>query len=189
MEDACDIHMKALKQLQPEGPYHLLGYSFGGTVAQALASKLQRQGEEVAFLGLLDTYPPEGQDWEGPMNEEAQDEIEREKDLFLAANDITDDELDKQRMAMFKDITSNYEDAVRLLSSAKSSLYDGEVNLFVAQRTLPEGYDIDAHWKPFITSLHKHYFECSHEDIIAPENVGDVGEQLNMLLSGLPSLK
>ncbi|HHF3222464.1 TPA: amino acid adenylation domain-containing protein [Vibrio diabolicus] len=189
MEDACDIHMKALKQLQPEGPYHLLGYSFGGTVAQALASKLQRQGEEVAFLGLLDTYPPEGQDWEGPMNEEAQDEIEREKDLFLDANDITDDELDKQRMAMFKDITSNYEDAVRLLSSAKSSLYDGEVNLFVAERTLPEGYDIDAHWKPFITSLHKHYFECSHEDIIAPENVGDVGEQLNTLLSGLPSLK
>ncbi|SJN59342.1 Linear gramicidin synthase subunit D [Vibrio ruber DSM 16370] len=189
MQDACEIHMKALKQVQPHGPYHLLGYSFGGTVAQNLAAKLVQQGEEVAFLGLLDTYPPEGQDWDGPMNEEAQDEIEREKDLFLAANDVTDDELDQQRSAMFQDITANYADAVRLLSGARSSEYEGRVDLFVAQRTLPQGYDIDHHWQPFLTRLEKHYFDCSHEDILAPEHVREIGEQLDTLLCQIETLK
>ncbi len=189
MLEACDIHMKALKQVQPQGPYHLLGYSFGGTVAQSLAVKLQQQGEEVAFLGLLDTYPPEGQDWDGPMNEEAQDEIEREKSLFLAANDVTDDELDQQRAEMFKDITANYEDAVRLLSNACSSQFEGRVDLFIAQRTLPKGYDIDQHWQPFLSQLEKYHFDCSHEDIISPENVGEIGEQLNDLLNQTETLK
>ncbi len=189
MQDACDIHLAALREIQPHGPYHLLGYSFGGTVAQNIAAKLQQQGEEVAFLGLLDTYPPEGQDWDGPMNEEAQDEIEREKDLFLAANDVTDDELDQQRAEMFKDITANYEDAVRLLSKATSPSYQGRVDLFVAERTLPEGYVIDDHWMPFLSQLEKHLFDCSHEDIIAPENVGSIGETLNQLLKQVKTLK
>ncbi|MDW6092703.1 amino acid adenylation domain-containing protein [Vibrio rhizosphaerae] len=189
MQAACDIHMKALKQVQPHGPYHLLGYSFGGTVAQHLAAQLVQQGEEVAFVGLLDTYPPEGQDWDGPMNQEAQDEIEREKDLFLAANDVTDDELDQQRAAMFKDITANYADAVRLLSGARTTKYDGRAVLFVAQRTLPQGYDIDQQWQPFLTQLDKHYFDCSHEDILAPEHVRDIGEQLNLLLCQTKTLQ
>ncbi|QMV14155.1 amino acid adenylation domain-containing protein [Vibrio spartinae] len=189
MQAACDIHMQALKKIQPHGPYHLLGYSFGGTVAQSLAAQLQQQGETVAFLGLLDTYPPEGQDWDGPMNEEAQEEIEREKDLFLAANDVTDDELDQQRAAMFQDISANYADAVRLLSGARSSPYEGRVDLFVAQRTLPQGYDIDHHWQPFLTQLEQHHFDCSHEDILAPEHVGDIGEHLNALLCQVETLQ
>src|SRR5262249_17637223 len=45
--------------IQPAGPYHLLGWSFGGIVAYSLASHLQLQGEQVALLVLLDTYPPD----------------------------------------------------------------------------------------------------------------------------------
>ncbi|EKO3672443.1 amino acid adenylation domain-containing protein [Vibrio metschnikovii] len=189
MQEACDIYLKALKAIQPHGPYHLLGYSFGGNVAHSLAAQLQQQGEEVAFLCLFDTYPPEGQDWEGPMNEEVQDEIQREKERFLTTNDVTDDELDQQRAKMFEDITANYEDAVRLLSGAQSLKYQGRVELFVAQRTLPQGYDIDQHWQSFITGLEKYYFDCSHEDIITSEHVGKIGEQLNQLLSEKKTLK
>ncbi|MEN2424434.1 thioesterase domain-containing protein, partial [Chromobacterium vaccinii] len=60
MDEVCDRHLANLRRMQPQGPYHLIGYSLGGTVAQALAARLRQQGEEVAFLGLLDTYPPEG---------------------------------------------------------------------------------------------------------------------------------
>src|SRR5262245_24403445 len=40
------------------GPYHLLGWSFGGLVAHEMAGRLQEAHEDVALLALLDSYPP-----------------------------------------------------------------------------------------------------------------------------------
>jgi thioesterase domain-containing protein len=45
----------AIRQLQPRGPYHLVGYSFGGLIALEVAHLLRETGEEVAFLGMIDT--------------------------------------------------------------------------------------------------------------------------------------
>jgi amino acid adenylation domain-containing protein len=52
-------HVAALREVQPRGPYFLLGWSFGGFVAYEMAMQLERAGETVAFLGLLDTLVPE----------------------------------------------------------------------------------------------------------------------------------
>ncbi|MFJ8045502.1 amino acid adenylation domain-containing protein [Kitasatospora sp. NPDC096147] len=57
------LYLAELREVQPAGPYHLLGYSFGGTVAHAMAALLREAGERVAFLGLIDAYPPENEDW------------------------------------------------------------------------------------------------------------------------------
>jgi len=48
---------------QPTGPYHLLGWSFGGLIAYEIACQLQASGAEVALLALLDTAleQPEGE--------------------------------------------------------------------------------------------------------------------------------
>ncbi|MGV9801311.1 amino acid adenylation domain-containing protein, partial [Mycobacterium sp. NPDC003449] len=43
-----------LQTLYPEGPYRLLGWSFGGVVAHELAIELQRRGCEVQRLILMD---------------------------------------------------------------------------------------------------------------------------------------
>ncbi|PBJ82321.1 non-ribosomal peptide synthetase [Lysobacteraceae bacterium NML93-0399] len=45
--------------LQPDGPVHLLGWSVGGILAQAMAVQLRRLGREVGVLALLDAYPAE----------------------------------------------------------------------------------------------------------------------------------
>ncbi|TKI91273.1 hypothetical protein FC695_33100, partial [Bacillus cereus] len=42
-----------------EGPYTLLGWSFGGIVAFEMARKLEELGDKVSFLGLLDVHPIE----------------------------------------------------------------------------------------------------------------------------------
>src|SRR5262249_35989434 len=42
-------------RLQPRGPYFLIGYSFGGWVVFEMAQQLVREGEQVGFLGLIDT--------------------------------------------------------------------------------------------------------------------------------------
>jgi thioesterase domain-containing protein/acyl carrier protein len=51
-------HVEEIRSVQPEGPYYLAGWSFGGVVAFEMALQLERQGETVAFLGLLDSVSP-----------------------------------------------------------------------------------------------------------------------------------
>ncbi|OZI60180.1 non-ribosomal peptide synthetase [Bordetella genomosp. 11] len=41
---------------QPRGPIHLLGWSLGGTLAAMMAQRLEADGREVGFLGLVDPY-------------------------------------------------------------------------------------------------------------------------------------
>jgi thioesterase domain-containing protein/acyl carrier protein len=44
--------------IQPEGPYHIVGYSFGCYVAYEMALLFKNEGRQVGFLGLLDEYAP-----------------------------------------------------------------------------------------------------------------------------------
>ncbi|MEO6196442.1 MAG: amino acid adenylation domain-containing protein [Thermoanaerobaculia bacterium] len=47
-----------LLRFQPEGPYHLGGWSMGGLVAYEMAQRLAGEGREVRSLTLLDTHLP-----------------------------------------------------------------------------------------------------------------------------------
>lgn len=56
VEDIAAHYIQEMRTLQPEGPYYLVGLSFGGTVAFEMAQQLVKQGQQVALLALLDTY-------------------------------------------------------------------------------------------------------------------------------------
>jgi thioesterase domain-containing protein len=51
-------YLDALRTVQPQGPYRLGGWSFGGLVAFAMAQQLQAQGQAVALLALIDSWAP-----------------------------------------------------------------------------------------------------------------------------------
>ena len=55
LKDMAAHYLAEIRKLQPHGPYHLLGYSFGGTVALEMAHQLRGAGEEVAMLGMIDS--------------------------------------------------------------------------------------------------------------------------------------
>ncbi|MFD9128552.1 amino acid adenylation domain-containing protein [Kitasatospora sp. NPDC059571] len=57
VEEMAADYAARIRTVQPKGPYHLLGWSFGGQVAHAAACLLQTAGEEVALLAMLDSYP------------------------------------------------------------------------------------------------------------------------------------
>jgi amino acid adenylation domain-containing protein len=50
--------LRTIRAAQPAGPYRLIGYSFGGLLAYELARLLDSEGDQVAWLGLLDTLTP-----------------------------------------------------------------------------------------------------------------------------------
>jgi thioesterase domain-containing protein len=57
IEAMASVYVAALRARQPQGPYHIGGYSSGGTVAFEMAQQLLTQGEQVALLGIIDDGP------------------------------------------------------------------------------------------------------------------------------------
>ncbi|NUT84447.1 non-ribosomal peptide synthetase [Pseudomonas brassicacearum] len=55
IESLGALYVEHLRQQQPQGPYHLLGFSLGGLLAIAAAARLESLGEDVAFLGIIDS--------------------------------------------------------------------------------------------------------------------------------------
>ena len=56
--NSAAYYARDIQQIQPQGPYNLLAVSFGGIIAYEVAQILIAQGQEVNFLGLLDSYCP-----------------------------------------------------------------------------------------------------------------------------------
>jgi thioesterase domain-containing protein len=55
---AAESYLRALQDVYPEGPVHLLGHSFGGWVAFEMANRLIERGRDVACLTILDSEAP-----------------------------------------------------------------------------------------------------------------------------------
>lgn len=51
--------IRALKTVQPHGPYVIAGHSYGGIVAFEMAHLLTEAGEQVQLLAILDSFPPD----------------------------------------------------------------------------------------------------------------------------------
>ncbi|MFG2744450.1 amino acid adenylation domain-containing protein [Streptomyces chartreusis] len=57
LAEVADEYVERIRGVQPSGPYHLLGWSYGGVVAHEMAVRLRAAGEEVAYLANLDAFP------------------------------------------------------------------------------------------------------------------------------------
>jgi thioesterase domain-containing protein/peptidoglycan/xylan/chitin deacetylase (PgdA/CDA1 family) len=55
MAEMARDYADQIRTVQPSGPYHLLGWSLGGDIAFAIAEELERRGEEIGLLVILDS--------------------------------------------------------------------------------------------------------------------------------------
>ncbi|CAM3295168.1 Enterobactin synthase component F [Klebsiella variicola] len=180
LDEVCEHHLRTLLAQQPHGPYYLFGYSLGGTLAQGIAARLRQRGEAVAFLGLLDTWPPETQNWAekeaNGLDPEVLAEIDREREAFLAAQQ------GQASGELFSAIEGNYADAVRLLTTAHSAKFDGKATLFVAEKTRQAGMDPQVVWGPWVGELEVFSQNCAHVDIISPQAFEAIGPVVREIL-------
>src|SRR6185369_4840792 len=59
VEEIAERSIAVLRDAFPAGPYHLLGWSFGGLVVYEMARRLAAAGHEIALLAILDAGPQE----------------------------------------------------------------------------------------------------------------------------------
>ncbi|NOX37607.1 MAG: amino acid adenylation domain-containing protein, partial [Calditrichaeota bacterium] len=86
IEEMATAYVEAIRKRQPEGPYHIAGWSLGVIIAYEMAQQLVAMGQSVAFLGMLD---------QGPYlpDDEPEDEAEMLVDMFRRYFDLSVDEL------------------------------------------------------------------------------------------------
>ncbi|BAZ13567.1 amino acid adenylation domain protein [Calothrix sp. NIES-4071] len=57
VEDMASVYIQAIQKFQPNGPYYIGGWSFGGVVAYEMAQQLHTMGHKVS-LAIIDSYVP-----------------------------------------------------------------------------------------------------------------------------------
>ena len=173
-------YLRRIRELQPHGPYHLLGWSFGGNVAHALACELRALGEEVALLALLDAYPPDetarqdereirallrhdlGHD--GPDDGAPVTELLRDSGGALADFD------ERDLTALAAVFAAN----VRLLPEFAPARYDGELLLFTAAL----GDSDPEPWRPHADSLTVHPIVAEHRHLTTAGPLAEIAAVL-----------
>jgi thioesterase domain-containing protein len=191
-------YVEEIRTVAPDGPYRLLGWSFGGAVAHAMATLLQEGGERVELLAFMDAYPREGLPETG--------ELDQDTVLRLLLSDYfgitapADGPLDPGRTARLLDEAGQVSfgaadlTAIAGLLAANSRLvreftprtFKGDLVFFRARF----GWDGDgpssALWTPYVTGeVVEHPISCTHGTMARPGPLAEVGRLLTTTTKGI----
>ncbi|KAG0352843.1 Alpha/Beta hydrolase protein [Gamsiella multidivaricata] len=171
IEDMAQDYVDQIRRVQPHGPYHLLGWSFGGSVAHSMATQLERQGEEVALLALMDSTV------DYSMLPDQIDPTQDEALLEHLARSGDKDTAEEGR-ALWERARSVIRNNYRLAKKFSPDIYSGDLLYFSAAarsdpftiRADPEG------WRSFaLGNLMIHEVECTHLEMDMPEPMAMIG--------------
>ncbi|WP_301184563.1 non-ribosomal peptide synthetase [Streptomyces sp. NL15-2K] len=207
MGEMADDYVERIREVQPTGPYHLLGWSMGSILAHEVAVRLQRQGNEVALLANLDQVPVTAEELDGeyvaaddqkvfaalldfvgrdpgmfgdaPLEHDKVMEVLREEGSALATFD------DAQILRVGEVNNNNWS----LTIGHEPDVFDGDVLLFVAT------HDEDgpaaktersvAKLQRFVTgTVEVQEIDCEHRQLLQAGPVAEVGRALQQRLRG-----
>ncbi|QUQ69297.1 non-ribosomal peptide synthetase [Kutzneria sp. CA-103260] len=178
VEEMAADYLRQIRTVQPSGPYHFLGWSLGGRIAQAMAAMLEAEGEQVGLLALLDAYPVYmGKNATGTVTEEAaRDESaleqRKQQELELAGGMVQGPGARERLEAVMRNLW-------KVGPTHTASPSAGDILLFVAARERPEHLPVDAAiatWKDFVSgTVDSHVIETNHYDMVQPAALAQIG--------------
>ncbi|MFC9409654.1 thioesterase domain-containing protein, partial [[Kitasatospora] papulosa] len=196
--------LSEMRQVQPVGPYRLLGWSLGGNIAQALAARLQSEGEEVDLLALVDSYP--GGEWHCPgyATPVQWDEFGILATLVAAPVDAAEGEadfdglLERLRSEVLANLPLGADTLQQMITAGVSTSrlaatwiprrFSGRVLYFAATEGRTELSPRPASWQPYTDALDIAQLPCAHEEVMNPEPRERIVQALTAALDELPRL-
>jgi nonribosomal peptide synthetase DhbF len=182
LDEMAADYLNLIRQIQPAGPYNLLGWSFGGLVAHEIATQLQSLGEEVALLALLDSYPAACENSQRPYDQQerdgqalyagvAEDSIRNMLDIMRREGEALS--IIKERR--YETIKEIYRNNIGLMIKFSPRRFRGDILLFVASKAKPS-HEI---WRPYVSGRIKvHCVDCTHEAMMDPSSATEIGSVL-----------
>ncbi|GAB2961981.1 hypothetical protein GCM10027203_79200 [Nonomuraea fastidiosa] len=197
MRELAGDYLARIRRVRPEGPYLLLGHSFGGLLAYEMAARLRADGQEAGLVASLDAvpWPPGTQADPGDAEQEALTILLRTRTLRPYAEpgrlerarvfaSVRESEgplsgLDDERLSAVADAVAGH---LRLAVTYRPAPYDGTVLLFSATAQ-PGGLPSPAkaaRWAP--AKVRVHDLDCGHSDLLRPGPAAEIAEVLEPIL-------
>ncbi|SIT65550.1 amino acid adenylation domain-containing protein [Burkholderia sp. b14] len=183
LDEMVSDYLGQMRRVQPQGPYCLLGWSFGGIVAHSMAVRLEHQGEKVTLLALLDSTPFAGKAFKEKENQLDQAMV-RDVLAYHYGNELVS-AMDEHLLEKTEEIAKNNG---RIVRDYSPSQYGGDVLLFRA--TVAEAEDEtlvspDA-WNPYVCgNIEVCNVHCSHGAMLKLEPMAIIGPILARKLNEL----
>jgi pimeloyl-ACP methyl ester carboxylesterase len=164
--------VEQIRAVQATGPYYLLGWSFGGLVAQEMAVQLREAGHQVAGLILVDSYP--------------------RRDLAVGPPDAQDIQLEnareEQRMSML--FTDEERDSyLKVVKNNNQILTEHKVRMIDGDLLLISGVNVDdsviEQWSSHVSGrVRKFTVDCPHHEMMSnPDAVQRISDKVMEFLA------
>ncbi|NKX89477.1 hypothetical protein HGA10_19490 [Nocardia coubleae] len=187
-------YIDAIRSVQPEGPYHLLGWSLGGLLAHAVATGLRAEGEQVARLAIMDSWlgdgpeqtpaPTVGDLLGGLAGEELDFGIDG---LTAAAANLGGPlaGLDRARIARIIDAAQA---SMSMVDDYRPRRFDGDLVYFAATVDDPTGTHGAATWAPVVDgAVICHRIEATHWAMANEHALARIAQVLDAPCRGEPA--
>ncbi|MET7943999.1 amino acid adenylation domain-containing protein [Streptomyces sp. NPDC005302] len=167
-KEMIDDYVTQILDTQPEGPFNLIGWSYGGTVVQAVADALDRLGHQVALVAILDAQPG-GHGFR---------EVHAGKDSADYRAELEDDFTQYIRLGGRQGFLDTMADVLAnnaaLMMDFTSPAYRGDVLYFNAAQ---EDTSYAHLWRPYVLgTLDVHTMNATHHEMHMPAPVAEFFE-------------
>ncbi|WP_147482383.1 non-ribosomal peptide synthetase, partial [Paracoccus siganidrum] len=198
MEDAAAEYLDRIETIRPNGPLHLLGWSYGGALAFEIALQAQARGRQVATLALMDAFlladlpgfDPAANDKSAgqvladllAVTGRLTAEIDRETpDYQRAAQALHGTILGGLDAAMLERfVQASRADVARLGHYRPAGRFDGRLVYFdaVGDRQEPDGSGSEM-FARHASDLTRHPVACRHDEMGHPQHLAAIGRLLS----------
>ncbi|MFJ4645801.1 amino acid adenylation domain-containing protein [Streptomyces bobili] len=174
-------YVERMVEIQPDGPYYILGWSFGGLVAHEMACQLVESGEEVALLANLDGFPADVGEASGASPDEVPDDALLSGELLArlgAAGDALAELTDDQYARLLRVIRA----LDTLADTHRPRLHQGDLHFFAATRgdTHATGESV---WAPHTAGrIVRHEVDADHDGMLDAAPAAAVARVLTDLM-------
>lgn len=184
IEDMAEFHLGAIRQAQPLGPYILIGYSFGGLIALEMARRLSRDGEKIALLAMLDSYPDRRQI---PLGQQARLVFR----LAMTRASWFRRRRGSESLSQIGESATRARQQVkdyqyRALRNYRPQFYDGKINFVRAAISSFFPANAAAVWSHLAREFEIKNLPCTHLQLLTTQ-AESLAASLSLLLNALPS--
>ncbi|MEV4254727.1 amino acid adenylation domain-containing protein, partial [Spirillospora sp. NPDC049652] len=174
VEEMVAEYHEQIRAVQPDGPYHLVGWSFGGVVAQALATRLREAGEQVALLAVLDGYP---------FQQRTEADMVRVGPPPAGPGAPGDEHRRGPAADALASVARVSDNNMRLHEEFVPAPFDGDMLLVVATEDRPDhlpAEDAPEVWRPHVTGrLDVHEVPAGHHGLLDGEALTEIARLLH----------
>ncbi|MFD7552241.1 amino acid adenylation domain-containing protein [Streptomyces sp. NPDC059816] len=189
VEEVADDCIEAMLRVQPQGPYRLMGHSFGGIVAHAVAARLAERGQRVELMVCLDAKPAAQEDIPEHAHEEyyrgilellgvSTVEVPTEEmtfEEFAAVARTTNTVLGSIEESEFLTIMRVMENNIDITGRYRHRRVATEMMLFAATQETDNVLEPDV-WHEYVDGpLEYRRMDCSHAGMLKPETLHRIG--------------